>query len=197
MFDKTSRIMYLLLPLLAQRLLMYLLLSLLSQRLQAFCSIENGWKFYFRISLWHLKKVWWRWYRPSQSLLEVPRRGVEMKVFMLIFSLVQHLNRKSIINITTSPREIPLVLASLCGNCPLTFNFCVYLFLADQCQFVMQLELQLAQVNLYTRNDYKSSGIGSSYEKKNLILNVLKTSFMLKFSLQSSLQSFESLFLIW
>ena len=40
-------------------------IPLLPQRLQAFCSIENGLKFYFRISLWHLKKVWWRWNRPS------------------------------------------------------------------------------------------------------------------------------------
>ena len=36
------------------------------------------------------------------------------------------------------------------------------------------------------------------YMKNNfLILNKLKTSLMLKFSLQNSLQSFESLFLIW
>ena len=53
------------------------------------------------------------------------------------------------------------------------------------------------QVNLYTRKDFKSSGIGSLYEKEFLILNELKTSLMLKFSLQNSLQSFESLFLIW
>ena len=52
-------------------------------------------------------------------------------------------------------------------------------------------------MNLYTRKDFKSSGIGSSYEKELLILNKLKTSLMLKFSLQNSLQSFESLFLIW
>ena len=51
--------------------------------------------------------------------------------------------------------------------------------------------------NLYTRKDFKSSGIGSLYEKYFLILNELKTSLMLKFSLQNSLQSFESLFLIW
>ena len=61
----------------------------------------------------------------------------------------------------------------------------------------MQLELQLAQVNLYTRKDFKSSGIGSLYEKQFLILNELKTSLMLKLSLQNFLQSFKSLFLIW
>ena len=99
MFDMTSRIMYLLLPLLPQRLLIYLLLSLLSQRLQAFCSIENGLKFYFRVSLWHFKRVWWRWYRPSQSLLGVPEWGVEMKISILILKLGQHWNRRSIINI--------------------------------------------------------------------------------------------------
>ena len=58
-------------------------------------------------------------------------------------------------------------------------------------------KLQLAQVNLYTRKDFKSSGIGSLYEKYFSILYELKTSLMLKFSLQNSLQSFESLFLIW
>ena len=34
---------------------------------------------------------------------------------------------------------------------------------------------QLAQVNLYTRTDIKSSGIGSLYEKYFLTLNELKT----------------------
>ena len=34
-------------------------------------------------------------------------------------------------------------------------------------------------------------------KKKNLILNELKTSLMLKLSLQNPLESFESLFLIW
>ena len=63
--------------------------------------------------------------------------------------------------------------------------------------FTKIAKLQLAQVNLYTRKDFKSSGIGSLYEKKILILNELKISLMLKFSLQNSLQSFESLFLIW
>ena len=38
------------------------------------------------------------------------------------------------------------------------------------------------------------SGIWSLYEKQSLILNELKTSLMLKFSLQKSLQSFESLY---
>ena len=38
MFNMTSHIMYLFLP-------------LLPQRLQAFCLIENGLKFYFRVSL--------------------------------------------------------------------------------------------------------------------------------------------------
>ena len=61
----------------------------------------------------------------------------------------------------------------------------------------MYPELQLPQVNLYTRKDFKWSGIGSLYEKKMLILNELKTSLMLKFSLQTFLQSLESLFLIW
>ena len=41
-----------------------------------------------------------------------------------------------------------------------------------------------------------SSGIGSLYEKYFFILNELKTSLMLKFSFQNSLQSFGSLFLI-
>ena len=57
------------------------------------------------------------------------------------------------------------------------------------------LELQLAQVNLYTRKDFKPLGIGSLCEKQFLILNELKTRVMLKFSLQNSWQSFESL--IW
>ena len=61
----------------------------------------------------------------------------------------------------------------------------------------MVVELELAQVNFYTKKNLKSSGIGSSYEKLFLILNEAKTSVMLKFSLKSSLQSFESLFLIW
>ena len=48
------------------------------------------------------------------------------------------------------------------------------------------LELKLAQVNLYTRKDFKSSGIESLYEKQFLILNKVKTSLMLTFSLQNS-----------
>ena len=60
-----------------------------------------------------------------------------MKIFILTFSLVQHWNRRSIINIneflTTNPRAIPLVLASLCGDCPLTFNLFVYLHSAGYC----------------------------------------------------------------
>ena len=60
---------------------------------------------------------------------------------------------------------------------------------------LIELELQLAQVNLYTRNIFKSLGIGSLYERKNYYQ--WKTSLMLKFSWQNSLQSFESLFLIW
>ena len=56
--------------------------------------------------------------------------------------------------------------------------------------------IQLAQVNLHTRKDFKSLGIGSLYEKQFLILNELKTSLTLKFSLQNFLQSFESLFLV-
>ena len=54
-----------------------------------------------------------------------------------------------------------------------------------------------AQVNLHTRKDFKSLGIESLYEEQFLILNELKLSLMLKFSLQDSLQSFKSLFLIW
>ena len=54
-----------------------------------------------------------------------------------------------------------------------------------------------AQVNLYTRKGFKLLGNGSLYEKNFLILNEIKTSLMLQFSLQNSLQSFERLFLIW
>ena len=39
--------------------------TLIAQRLQDFCWIENGLKFYFHVSLWRFKRVWWRWYRPS------------------------------------------------------------------------------------------------------------------------------------
>ena len=60
-----------------------------------------------------------------------------------------------------------------------------------------QLELQLAQVNFYTRKDFKSLGIGYLYEKQFLILNELKTSLMLKLSLQDFLQIFEKIFLMW
>ena len=63
--------------------------------------------------------------------------------------------------------------------------------------FANKLELQLAQVILYTRKDSKSSGIGSLYEKQFLILNEVKTSLMLTFSLQNYLQSFKNLFLTW
>ena len=55
------------------------------------------------------------------------------------------------------------------------------------------LELHRAQVNLYTRKDFKSLEIGSLYEKWFSILNELKTSLILTFSLQS----FESFILIW
>ena len=61
----------------------------------------------------------------------------------------------------------------------------------------MLLELQLAQVNLYTGKDFKPSGIGSLYEKQFLILNKLETNLMLKLSFQNSLQSSKYLFLIW
>ena len=44
---------------------------------------------------------------------------------------------------------------------------------------------------------FKSSAIGSSCEIQFLILNELKTSLMLQFSIQNSLQRFEGLFLIW
>ena len=50
---------------------------------------------------------------------------------------------------------------------------------------------------LYTKKDFKSSWIGSLYEKQFLISNEVKTSLMLKCSLQNSLLNFESLFLIW
>ena len=52
-------------------------------------------------------------------------------------------------------------------------------------------------MNLCPEKDFEQSGIGSLYEKQYLILNELKVSSMLKFSLQNSFQSFESLFLIW
>ena len=62
----------------------------------------------------------------------------------------------------------------------------------------MYLKLQLAQVNLYTRKDLRSSRIGSLNEKLIFILNELKTSLMLlKLSFQSPLESFKSLFLMW
>ena len=57
------------------------------------------------------------------------------------------------------------------------------------------LELQLAQANLYTRNISNHQEL-RLYMKKFLILNEVKTSLMLTFSLQKSLQSFASLFLI-
>ena len=72
-----------------------------------------------------------------EAFLVVPLRDVEMKIFILTFSLVQHWNRRLIINIneflTTSARAIPLVLASLCGNSPLTFNLFVYLLSTSYC----------------------------------------------------------------
>ena len=55
----------------------------------------------------------------------------------------------------------------------------------------------LAQVNFYTKKDFKSLEIGSLYEKEFLILNELETRLVLKFSLEKSLQSFESFILIW
>ena len=55
----------------------------------------------------------------------------------------------------------------------------------------------LAQVNFYTKKDFKSLEIGSLYEKEFLILNELETRLVLKFSLENSLQSFESFILIW
>ena len=58
----------------------------------------------------------------------------------------------------------------------------------------VQLALQLAQVTICTRKDFKPLKIGSLYEKEFLILYELKTSLMLQFCLQNSLQSFESLF---
>ena len=41
-----------------------------------------------------------------------------------------------------------------------------------------------------SRKDFKSLGIGSLYEKSFLILNEVKTSLMVTFPLQNSLQSF-------
>ena len=58
----------------------------------------------------------------------------------------------------------------------------------------MIVDPQLAQVNLYTRKDFKSSGIGSLHEKQFLILNGLKTSLILKISLQNSLQNLKVYF---
>ena len=57
----------------------------------------------------------------------------------------------------------------------------------------------LAQVNLYNSKYFESLGIGSWYEKYFLTLNEQKTSLMLKFSLQNSSQTFESLFfdMVW
>ena len=55
----------------------------------------------------------------------------------------------------------------------------------------------IARATASTRKDFKSLGIEFLYEKKKLILNELKTSLMLKLSLQNPLESFESLFLIW
>ena len=55
----------------------------------------------------------------------------------------------------------------------------------------------IARTTASTSKDFKSTEIGSLYEKYFLILNEIKTILMLKFSLQNSLQSFESLFLIW
>ena len=56
---------------------------------------------------------------------------------------------------------------------------------------------KMMKINLCTRKDFKALGIGSLYEKLFLILNELKTSLMISFYLQNSLQSFESSFLIW
>ena len=53
----------------------------------------------------------------------------------------------------------------------------------------IQPELQLAQANSYTKKDLKSSGIGSLFEKQFLIMNELKTSSMVIFSLENSLQN--------
>ena len=59
----------------------------------------------------------------------------------------------------------------------------------------MQLELQLAQVNLYIKKDFKLSSIWSLYDKQLLISNeLIKNSLIPKFSLQNSLQNLESLF---
>ena len=65
----------------------------------------------------------------------------------------------------------------------------------------MNLESALSIISkeriIYSRKDYKSSGIGSLHEKQFLILHELKTNLMLRFSLPSYLQSFKSLFLVW
>ena len=57
--------------------------------------------------------------------------------------------------------------------------------------------LQLGQVNLYTRKNFKLPGIGSLYEQHFLILNEIKTSLMLTLSLQNSSHGFTSLLLTW
>ena len=50
--------------------------------------------------------------------------------------------------------------------------------------------------NLYTKDDFKSSGLGFLFEKSVLILNEVETSLMFAFSLKNSLASFETLLLL-
>ena len=48
----------------------------------------------------------------------------------------------------------------------LSFLICSSILILKRRQFLpIQLELKLAQTNLYTRKDYKLSGMGSLYEK--------------------------------
>ena len=62
---------------------------------------------------------------------------------------------------------------------------------------IARTTLQLAHVNLYTRQNFKLPGIGSLYEQYFLILNETKTRLMLTLSLQNSLHGFTSLLLTW
>ena len=62
---------------------------------------------------------------------------------------------------------------------------------------IARTTLQLAQVNLYTRQNCKLPGIGSLCEQYFLILNETKTRLMLTLSLQNSLHGFTSLLLTW
>ena len=77
------------------------------------------------------------------------------------------------------------------------FGCNIWLSVSSDLRLLRNEWLIFSKVNLYTRKDFKLLGIGSLYEKQFLTLNELKTSLMLKFSLENSLQSFESFILIW